>query len=176
MNHILQLKKVINRVASELEDLGLTSEVLKELLEDSAKRRNSPPSTHDSLPSLSSTSKPIESTSPLRRYKSDATLRERGNSELVMSSEDGFEDSFFGRGRGSDSEKESGSESRIEEATEEEQLGGVGVVTIQQDVETDEGLIGNSRTGSKVKGKGKEIRKRRVRATYELAGSLNLPS
>lgn len=29
---VLQLKKVINRVASELEELGLTSEVLKDLL------------------------------------------------------------------------------------------------------------------------------------------------
>jgi len=93
---------------------------------------------------------------------------------LGFSSEDGY-----GHTRSEDDDKQGLSESRIEEATEEEQLGGVGVVTIQQDTETDEGLSGNARKArSKANGKrkGKETRKRRVRATYELAGSYNLLS
>lgn len=43
--HKHQLKKVINRVAAELEELGLTSEVLKDLLEggrEIAEERSSP--------------------------------------------------------------------------------------------------------------------------------------
>ncbi|GAA5899777.1 uncharacterized protein JCM6883_005985 [Sporobolomyces salmoneus] len=173
-----KLKKVINRVASELEDLGLTSEVLKELLQDSAKKRNSPTTTSSDLPSTSSATtgqhtqsqETMRSPPPLlRRRESDSTIRRNGSkfeNGVGTSHQDGEED-----------EKDGATKSRIEEVNEEEEQNvlGEGVVTVQQDSETDEGVSGGWKAKGKGKGKGKDVRKRRVRATYELAGTSEAP-
>lgn len=169
----LQLKKVINRVASELEELGLTSEVLKELLQDSAKKRNSPTLTSADLPSTSSSANSPSggAGSPLRRRGSDSTITRNGSRV-----HHGAESLHQGATSDHDDDKDGATQSRIEEVNEEDEdrFEGEGVVTVQQDSETDE-LVSSEPTASKGKnkGKGKDVRKRRVRATYELAGELS---
>ncbi|GAA5917179.1 hypothetical protein JCM6882_000540, partial [Rhodosporidiobolus microsporus] len=143
------LKKVINRVASELKDLGLTSEVLKELLENQA---NSPLASTSALPSSPrSAAKPALSSSP----PSAAPAAGAGSHIRWASDED---------------EKEEG-ETRIEEVIDEAE----GVVeSLEDDEEEGEG----EGMSEKKKGKRKEkggVRKRRVRAMYELAGTTAHP-
>ncbi|GAA5964066.1 hypothetical protein JCM3765_000888 [Sporobolomyces pararoseus] len=142
-----KLKKVINRVATELEELGLTSEVLKELL-----LNNSP--TSSSTGELPST---------LKRRESDSTIRgDRGNIQPVAST------SSFTTERDQD-EKDGATESRIEEVIEQDDDEDERLVTVQQD------SIEQNKEKEKEKGKNKQVRKRRVRATYELAGTSEAP-
>ncbi|GAA5953397.1 hypothetical protein JCM10213_000209, partial [Rhodosporidiobolus nylandii] len=133
-----KLKKVINRVASELKDLGLTSEVLKELLENQAA---SPPSA---------SAAPLPTAAP--------ALEGQGSHIRWASG-----------GAGGEEEKEQG-ETRIEEVIDEAE----GVVEAPEE--------GAEEMSDKVKGKqkagaagGGKTRKRRVRATYELAGTTAHP-
>ncbi|GJN93259.1 hypothetical protein Rhopal_006306-T1 [Rhodotorula paludigena] len=114
-----KLKKVINRVASELQDLGLTSEVLKELLAQPG-TVSSPPKS-PALP-LS----PVASTSNLSA---------------------------------DDDEKNSGTETRIEQVIDEAE----GTLETEEDDAPE--------LSEKAKGKRKAPRTRKVRATYELAGT-----
>ncbi|GAA5944047.1 uncharacterized protein JCM15063_004298 [Sporobolomyces koalae] len=164
-----KLKKVINRVASELEDLGLTSEVLKELLQDSAKQRNSPPGSTVPLPSSASSPPPPS----LRRRESDSTIRrslvsryEATASERAVASSSTPADN---------DEKQSTAETRIEEVADDSEdiTTGEGVVLVQQDSETDGTSAAQDNT--RRKGKRKDVTKRRVRATYELAGTSEAP-
>jgi len=127
---LAQLKKVINRVANELKDLGLTSEVLKELLQQ-------PGATAAAGPS----SPPKPAAAPL---PSSGTLRWADQE---------------GAGSGSDDEKNGGSEARIEEVLDEVE----GVVEAEEE--------DGAQLSEKAKGKQKAVRKRRVRASYELGGA-----
>jgi hypothetical protein len=127
-----QLKKVINRVASELKDLGLTSEVLKELLENHQRASNSPPSSSSALPATHAT---------------PPTAQANGHVRWSDSEDDG---------------KNAGSEARIEEVIDEAE----GVV-----LEGEEGEGMSEKKKGKQSAEGKGVRKRRVRATYELAGA-----
>ncbi|GAA6017533.1 hypothetical protein JCM11491_006857 [Sporobolomyces phaffii] len=160
-----KLKKVINRVASELEDLGLTSEVLKELLQDSAALKRapsgSPPSASTALPTPASTSTSTSSARPqLGRRESDETIRRGGAAN-------------------DDDNKDGVAESRIEEVNEDEAeddcvVGRERVVELDQTLESSDGPD-PARANGKGKGKRKDVRKRRVRATYELAGTSEAP-
>ncbi|GAA5855389.1 hypothetical protein JCM9279_006462 [Rhodotorula babjevae] len=129
-----KLKKVINRVANELKDLGLTSEVLKELLQQ-------PGATAAAGPS----SPPKSAAAPL---PSSGTLRWADQE---------------GAGSGSDDEKNGGSEARIEEVLDEVE----GVVEAEEE--------DGPQLSEKAKGKQKAVRKRRVRASYELGGTTAHP-
>ncbi|GAA5981690.1 hypothetical protein JCM5350_000456 [Sporobolomyces pararoseus] len=140
-----KLKKVINRVASELEELGLTSEVLKELL-----LNNSPTSSNSGeLPSL-------------KRKESDSTIRvDRG----TIQEEGGGVASTSRQQEEEEDEKDRGTETRIEQVQDENDE--EDLVTVQQD--------SNDHKKEKGKSKQPQIRKRRVRATYELAGTSEAP-
>ncbi|BGP51244.1 hypothetical protein JCM10450v2_007173 [Rhodotorula kratochvilovae] len=134
-----KLKKVINRVASELKDLGLTSEVLKELLSQPAASSSS-----TSSPAAGPSSPPKAASSPL---PSADTLRWADQA-----------------GSGSDEEKGAEAETRIDEVLDEVE----GVVGGEDDDD-------EPRMSEKARGKQKAVRKRRVRATYELGGTTAHP-
>ncbi|GAA5918385.1 hypothetical protein JCM5296_006974 [Sporobolomyces johnsonii] len=163
-----KLKKVINRVASELEDLGLTSEVLRELLDS---QRTSTSSSHAPAPA----SEPAAPERPRpRRSPSDTTIRQRSTTvQFAPSFQPAPAD-----------EKDQGTETRIEEVLDEAE----GVVGVPEDstgdedsgvaveeAEGGEAVEGNSRTRGKGKGKARKVRKRRVRASYELGGTTAHP-
>lgn len=132
-----QLKKVINRVANELKDLGLTSEVLKELLQQPGA------TSAGAAAGPSSPPEPPASAVPA----SGGTLRWADQEPA---------------GSGSDDEKNAGSEARIEEVLDEVE----GVVEAEEE---------EPRMSEKAKGKQKAVRKRRVRASYELGGAFLCP-
>ncbi|GAA5866156.1 hypothetical protein JCM8547_000616 [Rhodosporidiobolus lusitaniae] len=137
-----KLKKVINRVASELKDLGLTSEVLKELLENHQKASSSPPSSSSALPptSLPTSSPPLASSGI--RWAPDVQ----------------------------EDEKQEG-ETRIEEVLDEAE----GVVEAPEEMEREEGEMSEKKKGKQKEGGKEGLRKRRVRATYEFAGTTAHP-
>ncbi|TNY18878.1 SPX domain-containing protein [Rhodotorula diobovata] len=132
-----KLKKVINRVANELKDLGLTSEVLKELLQQPGA------TSAGAAAGPSSPPEPPASAVPA----SGGTLRWADQEPA---------------GSGSDDEKNAGSEARIEEVLDEVE----GVVEAEEE---------EPRMSEKAKGKQKAVRKRRVRASYELGGTTANP-
>ncbi|GAA6036386.1 hypothetical protein JCM8097_001696 [Rhodosporidiobolus ruineniae] len=142
-----KLKKVINRVASELKDLGLTSEVLKELLENQQQQQ--------------ATS--LGSAAPAGGALPSAAEQRAGSGHVRWASTSGA-----GSG-GSDDEKNQGSETRIEEVIDEAE----GVVEAPEE---EEGEMSEKKRG-KMKAEGKEgkVRKRKVRATYELSGTTANP-
>ncbi|GAA6010494.1 hypothetical protein JCM10207_001332 [Rhodosporidiobolus poonsookiae] len=134
-----KLKKVINRVASELKDLGLTSEVLKDLLE-TQQAVDSPPSSSTALPSRAPrAAAPVQSTSSVRWA--------------------------------SDEDEKEGGETRIEEVIDEAE----GVIEApEEEAEMSDKQRGKLKDEGGGK-KGAKVRKRRVRATYELGGTTAHP-
>ncbi|GAA5887982.1 hypothetical protein JCM16303_005224 [Sporobolomyces ruberrimus] len=176
-----KLKKVINRVASELEDLGLTSEVLKELLEDSAKKRNSPPSTSTQLPGPEGTA---TGRGHLRRRESNTTIRSGGNDAFHGSTPASASTSTSRDGDRYD-EKDGAPKSRVEEVKDEDDEIGIAGAEARFPREDSETLgtrplevaqnHPHGQRGEKGRGEVKGIRKRRVRATYELAGTSEAP-
>ncbi|CEQ40919.1 SPOSA6832_02585, partial [Sporobolomyces salmonicolor] len=167
-----KLKKVINRVASELEELGLTSEVLRELLD--SQRTNT--TSAAPAPAAASNGAANRETSRPRRSPSDSTLRKRSTTVQFAPSSPPAPAAETGQR----------TETRIEEVLDEAE----GVLGVPEDSTGDEdpglsvaeaeggqAVEGNGRINGKGKEKGKvrKVRKRRVRASYELGGTTAHP-
>lgn len=144
----LQLKKVINRVASELKDLGLTSEVLKDLLHQ---QEHEVQAQHQQQEARDAQQHQL--VAPQRRRPSGTIQRTTGHDGLGTVTANVDHDSD------QDEEKDQGSSSHVE-VVEEAQ--------VWDSSEDDDEAIAAARL--KAARKGKRRAKRRAKATYELAG------